>query len=627
MAEVKRLFEFLEFRSLMDRLNEALGAKGAAAAGAVGRRSLEAEVVRPARRRPRQLAAAGRPRGARRRRRPGPEPRAAARCSGWPSCSTAAAADVAWLPADIVADPQRCSAALTDGRPLRAHQAKALLRALAALGIGVPRPGHGHRHRRLPARPGRDPLRRRRPAGALHRRPPARGGRAGRASSTSARRASTRPRWRLARRWPSAAWRRRWRRRSRPRAWPRCTPRSRTRSCGCWPGWRTSASPSTGRELEALNTRLTAETQRLGEQLRDVVGRDFNLNSPIQLRQILYDERGLSPRQEDQDRLLHRRRHAGEAAGRVARVHRAAAAVPGGGEAAVDLRRGAAGRGGARRPHPRHVQPDRGPHRPPLVGPAQPAQHPGPLGGGPPVPPGLRRPRPGSVLLVADYNQIELRCIAHLAEDPGLIAAFTAGEDIHTATASRVFGVEAERRHRPHALDGQDGQLRAGLRHGGLRARAAAQHPHGRGRGHPRRLLRRLPQRAGLHGAHGEGGPHAGLHRDAVRPPAPHPRAVQLQLPHPPGRRAPGHERRHPGPGGRHLQGGAGPPRPAPWRPAATPAASSSRCTTRCWSRCPRASRTRSAPLTVDTMRGAAELRVPLEVNLAFGPTWADAKG
>jgi DNA polymerase-1 len=48
-------------------------------------------------------------------------------------------------------------------------------------------------------------------------------------------------------------------------------------------------------ELEALNTRLTAETRRLGEQLREVVGRDFNLNSPIQLRQILYDERGLSP--------------------------------------------------------------------------------------------------------------------------------------------------------------------------------------------------------------------------------------------------------------------------------------------------------------------------------------------
>ncbi|QGG95484.1 DNA polymerase I [Actinomarinicola tropica] len=51
-------------------------------------------------------------------------------------------------------------------------------------------------------------------------------------------------------------------------------------------------------------------------------------------------------------------------------------------------------------------------------------------------------PGTGFELLVADYNQIELRCIAHLAEDPGLIAAFESGQDIHNATASRVFGVE-----------------------------------------------------------------------------------------------------------------------------------------------------------------------------------------
>ncbi len=53
-------------------------------------------------------------------------------------------------------------------------------------------------------------------------------------------------------------------------------------------------------------------------------------------------------------------------------------------------------------------------------------------------------PRAGCELLVADYNQIELRCIAHLAGDPGLIEAFRSGTDIHTATASRVFGVEAD---------------------------------------------------------------------------------------------------------------------------------------------------------------------------------------
>ncbi len=47
-------------------------------------------------------------------------------------------------------------------------------------------------------------------------------------------------------------------------------------------------------------------------------------------------------------------------------------------------------------------------------------------------------------LLVADYNQIELRCIAHLAADPGLIAAFANGDDIHAITAAKVFEVEPD---------------------------------------------------------------------------------------------------------------------------------------------------------------------------------------
>ena len=51
-------------------------------------------------------------------------------------------------------------------------------------------------------------------------------------------------------------------------------------------------------------------------------------------------------------------------------------------------------------------------------------------------------PAKGYTLLIADYNQIELRCIAHLAEDPGLIGAFESGKDIHNATAARVFDVD-----------------------------------------------------------------------------------------------------------------------------------------------------------------------------------------
>jgi DNA polymerase-1 len=51
----------------------------------------------------------------------------------------------------------------------------------------------------------------------------------------------------------------------------------------------------------------------------------------------------------------------------------------------------------------------------------------------------------GCGLLTADYSQIELRVLAHLADDPGLIEAFERGADIHTTTAARVFDVAEEK--------------------------------------------------------------------------------------------------------------------------------------------------------------------------------------
>ncbi len=48
------------------------------------------------------------------------------------------------------------------------------------------------------------------------------------------------------------------------------------------------------------------------------------------------------------------------------------------------------------------------------------------------------------LLLSADYSQVELRLMAHLSEDPTMIAAFSHGADIHTETAARVFGVPVE---------------------------------------------------------------------------------------------------------------------------------------------------------------------------------------
>ena len=53
-------------------------------------------------------------------------------------------------------------------------------------------------------------------------------------------------------------------------------------------------------------------------------------------------------------------------------------------------------------------------------------------------------PRPGHVLVDADYSQIELRVLAHIAEDKVMQKAFCDGSDIHTATAAQVFGVDIE---------------------------------------------------------------------------------------------------------------------------------------------------------------------------------------
>jgi len=48
---------------------------------------------------------------------------------------------------------------------------------------------------------------------------------------------------------------------------------------------------------------------------------------------------------------------------------------------------------------------------------------------------------PGMKLLAVDYSQIELRIVAHMAEDKAMLDAFRAGQDIHAATAAAIFGV------------------------------------------------------------------------------------------------------------------------------------------------------------------------------------------
>ena len=53
-------------------------------------------------------------------------------------------------------------------------------------------------------------------------------------------------------------------------------------------------------------------------------------------------------------------------------------------------------------------------------------------------------PAEGCTFLVADYDQVELRCIAHLSEDPGLIDALTSGSDVHRTVAAAVYGISPD---------------------------------------------------------------------------------------------------------------------------------------------------------------------------------------
>ena len=192
--------------------------------------------------------------------------------------------------------------------------------------------------------------------------------------------------------------------------------------------------------LRQLNEQMAAECEQLTKSIWEDAGEEFNVNSTPQLRTILFDKLGLTPQKKTKtgfstdatslekmagehpivDHLLRYREVEKlrstygegllEAVGPDGRIH-----------ATFNQTVARTGRLSSDAPNlhniPVRSEVGRG-FRAAFV------------------------PAPGTELLVADYNQIELRCIAHLAEDPGLIAAFESGTDIHTETASRIFGVE-----------------------------------------------------------------------------------------------------------------------------------------------------------------------------------------
>ena len=155
------------------------------------------------------------------------------------------------------------------GRPVAAHQAKALMRSLLRRRRRRARARARHRHRRLPARPGRVALPARRAAAPLRRASscPTDGAAAegqldldGAGVSVGAAHRPPRPGRRPARRAADPGARR-------PGPARASTTTSRCRSCGCWPAWRTSASASTPTSCAALRDQLTAEVDRLRQAI------------------------------------------------------------------------------------------------------------------------------------------------------------------------------------------------------------------------------------------------------------------------------------------------------------------------------------------------------------------------
>ncbi len=192
--------------------------------------------------------------------------------------------------------------------------------------------------------------------------------------------------------------------------------------------------------LEALHAQLATECAELAHLIQEDAGHEFNVNSTPQLRTVLFDELGLTPQKKTKtgystdaaslERLLGQHPII-EHLLRYREVEKLRSTYGEGllAEVAADDRIHATfnqtvartGRLSSDAPnlHNIPVRTEEGrAFRRCFVAP------------------------PGRTLLVADYNQIELRCIAHLAEDPGLIDAFTSGADIHNRTAAAVFGVD-----------------------------------------------------------------------------------------------------------------------------------------------------------------------------------------
>ncbi len=193
-------------------------------------------------------------------------------------------------------------------------------------------------------------------------------------------------------------------------------------------------------ELEKLNADMTAEATALAEQIQTDAGEEFNVNSTKKLREILFDNLGLKPQKKTKTGYSTDQATLEKLSGEHPIIDHLLRYRE------VEKLRSTYGQSLLEAVHPDgriHATFNQTVARTGRLSSENPNLH------NIPVRTELGRsfrrafvPGEGRRLLVADYNQIELRCIAHLADDPGLVEAFTSGTDIHAMTAARVFDVD-----------------------------------------------------------------------------------------------------------------------------------------------------------------------------------------
>jgi len=194
--------------------------------------------------------------------------------------------------------------------------------------------------------------------------------------------------------------------------------------------------------LREIGAELTFEARALEAEIQAIAGEELNVNSTPQLRRILYDKLGLSPGRKTKtgystDAATLEKLREGDSTGIVERLLR---------YREVEKLRSTYGEGLLAEVAPDgriHASFNQTVARTGRLSSDQPNLHNIPVR----TDEGRRFreafvPAPGCGLVVADYNQIELRVIAHLSGDPGLVEAFATGRDIHATTAARVFGVD-----------------------------------------------------------------------------------------------------------------------------------------------------------------------------------------